>query len=184
MESIQVLNDYIIHEYTMGILPYYSDHGELYSIVLEQYRVVKVALSPIKIMNDSCIFYGSDMDGRKASAHSIFAGKKMMPVLVSEKYKLCMIPVCSPYKPKCVWIAYQHVLDVIDDNGQALILFTNHNKAKVELTKRTLQTKLGVAARLVSTYDLRYERIIAGSRRSSVAEETTLYKIDPEKFRE
>jgi len=184
MENECIEKEYIIHEHTMGILPYYTVNGELYSLVLEKYRVIKVAMKPLRIIDESCMFYGSSRKGRTESAHSILSGKKMLPVMISLTHKLCMIPICSPLKSNCVWLAYQHVMKTFDNSkGQAQVLFTNYNRMNINITKKTLLTKLDIAGRLISTYDFRYNHLNGHSEKNMIAEDVEAYQIDPEKFK-
>lgn len=183
MDNGIVEEAYIINEYTMAILPYYTSDGDLCSIVLDKYRVMRVAKSPKKIVKDSCIFYGSDMNGRMISASAILPSKKMVPIMISVAHKLCMVPLSSPHATKCIWIAYQHVIDIFPSKDQSIILFTNYKKAKVEVTRKTLDTKLDIAARLVSTYDIRIERMGEQYNHHMIVEEAETYSIDPERFK-
>lgn len=184
MENECIEKEYIIHEHTMCILPYYTVNGELYSLVLERYRAVKVAMKPLRIIDESCMFYGSSRKGRTESAHSILSGKKMLPVMISLTHKLCMIPTCSPLKSSCVWLAYQHVMKTFENSkGQAQVLFTNHNRMNITITKKTLLTKLDIAGRLISTYDFRYNNINDLSEKNTIAEDYEAYVIDPKKYK-
>lgn len=177
-----IQSEYIINEHTMAILPFYSETGELHSKVIEKYKVLIVTKSPKVITNDSCMFYGSDMLGRRKSASSILIAKKMLPIMISETHKLCMVPLSSPNQPKCVWVAYQHALDLSSEKDQTFILFPNQKKVKVGVTRKTLSRKFDIAGRLVSTYDIRRQRISTLNQKETVAEEPEIYKIDDEKF--
>lgn len=178
----KVEKEYIINEFTMAILPFYSDNGELQSKVIEKFRVILVAKTPKVIINESCIFYGGDLLGNMKSASSILIGKKMLPIMISVTHRICMVPLSSPHRPKCVWIALHHVLRVSAERDQAYILFPNQKKVKVDLTEKTLNQKFNVAGRLVSIYDDRKEPMSGYHQKEVAAEQQETYSIDYEKF--
>ncbi|WP_226670430.1 competence protein ComK [Metabacillus litoralis] len=179
-------DQYIIHEYTMAVLPFYTENGVLHSLVYEKYRIIEVYKSPKMIIQDSCHFYGSSLIGRVDSALTILKKKRMIPILISESHNICMIPLSAFKKQACVWIAYKHVVDIMSMKNGAIITFSNHEKVKVELTKMTLERKLDIAGRLVSTYDLRNENIKQLHKHQFIAEDIDAYVVvsefDGERF--
>ncbi|UGB30653.1 competence protein ComK [Metabacillus sp. B2-18] len=181
MEKIQnnllelTQDTYIIYENTMAILPIYTETADLHSLVIERYRVVRVPRSPKKIIEESCDYYGCSMSGRKQSALTILKGKKMIPILISRMDSLCMVPLCSPESPNCIWVANQHVLKISVVQNKTIIHLNNHKKIKVELSRMALEAKLGTAALLVNTYELRKKEMADLTKKDMVAEEGKVY---------
>ncbi|MBD1383114.1 competence protein ComK [Metabacillus arenae] len=167
---------YTIWGETMAIIPIYSEYGELHSIVIEIYRIIKVKISPKQIIEESCDYYGCTMSGCLESAQNILKGKKMLPVLISKVDKLCMIPIISADNPDNVWLSYKHIFDVIADGKNSTAVLSNYKKVKLEISKETLNTKIEKAGHLICTYDLRSERLKETYKQHLIAEQETIYQ--------
>lgn len=173
---------YIIMEDTMAILPCFTSTGHLNSTVLEEYQEIHVETDPFALVDGSCDYYGSDLAGRLKSAQTILKGKRMLPALISERNKVCMVPSCSPYSPECIWLSYKHILEVVKIGNQSIVLFTNYQKLELDITRGTLDTKLDMAARLISTHDIRQSRISDLYKKQAVAETPCFYNFRNEEF--
>jgi competence protein ComK len=173
---------YIINENTMIILPWYSKHAYLKSTVLEEYQEIDANESPLTLIEKSCDYYASDLNGRLQSASTIFKGQRMLPVLISETNRICMVPTCSPYKPECVWLSYKHVKDIIPKEARAIVILSNYQKVELDITRDALETRLLRAARVVSTHVYRQEQMTDLYKMQVVAEEASLYTLKKDSF--
>lgn len=168
---------YIINESTMIILPWYSKHAYLNSTILEEFQEIDTGESPLTLLEHSCDYYGSDLNGRLRSASMILTGQRMLPVLVSETNRICMVPTCSPYNPECVWLSYKHVKDIVPKEARSVVVFSNYQMVELDITRDTLETKLSKASRVITTHDYRQEQMMDHYRRQFVAEEASLYML-------
>ncbi|MBO1511878.1 competence protein ComK [Metabacillus bambusae] len=166
---------HIINENTMALIPKYTKLAELHSTVFEKYKVENVSRSPLDIVEDSCDYYGSDLSGRINSAQKILKGQRMLPVIISEVNKYCMVPLCSPKNTNCIWLAYKHVIDIVPKGNHSIIIFSNQKKLKLEINRVVLEDKLNKGARLISTYDIRQEQATDLYKMNVVAEKASLY---------
>jgi competence protein ComK len=173
---------YIIKENTMIILPWYSMHAYLKSTVLEEYQEIDANESPLTLVENSCDYYGSDLKGRLQSASTILKGQRMLPVLISETNRICMVPTCSPYKPECVWLSYKHVKDIIPKEERAIVILSNYQTVELDITRDALETRLLRAARVVSTHGYRQEQMTDPYKMQIVAEEANLYTLKKDSF--
>lgn len=163
------LEKYIIKDETMALKPMYNN-GALHSQALCQYDLKLVTISPYKIVKDSSIYYGCDLEGINNSAKEILKDQRILPLVISQVNQFCMIPLSSPRRTDCIWIAYHHVIDIIADKNESIIVFTNYNKLRVPISRGTLQDKLNKSARLITTYRQRHSHIADLYRMSGVAE--------------
>ncbi|TXC82226.1 hypothetical protein FS935_21260 [Metabacillus litoralis] len=161
---------YIIKDETMGIKPVYANNGALHSQVLCQYDIKLVTIRPYQIVKDSSIYYGCDLEGINNSAKEILKDQRMLPAVISQVNQFCMIPLSSAKSDDCIWISFHHVIDIIADKNDSIIVFTNHNKLRVPISRGTLQDKLNKSARLITTYSQRQSHIADLYRMSGVAE--------------
>jgi competence protein ComK len=169
---------YIINESTMIILPWYSKHAYLNSTILELYQEVDVNAGSLAIVDQSCIYYGSDLKGRLHHASMILKGQRMLPVLISESNRICMVPTCSPYKPECVWLSYKHVKDIVPKENRTVVILSNNQHVELDITRDALETRLSRAARVVSTQGYRQEQMTDLYKMQVVAEEANLYTLN------
>ena len=175
MQKVVEANTYIIKKDTMAILPWYTKNADPYSYVLERFEVKNIAQKPRTITERSCEYYGSDFSGRVKAAAKILKGKRMLPMLISESNKICMVPLGSPTKPECIWLSLQHVVATIAKGAQTIVIFSNNQKLELDIEKDLLEAKLNKAARLMHTYQLRQERINNYYKGQFLAEEESLY---------
>ncbi|MDQ0231385.1 competence protein ComK [Metabacillus malikii] len=173
---------YIIHENTMCVMPFYNDTGVLCSQILEVYKEIEVKESPSTIVARSIDYFGGALQGRLQSAGGILIGQKLLPVMISEKYKTCMVPTCSPAKPENSWISYKHVRSIVPKGNQSIITLTNYSQIVVDVTRDTMERRLDKAARLLTTYEIREEKILDEVKTSYIAEPQFAYNLENEHF--
>lgn len=176
-EHVKKDEEAIITEDTMAIFPKYTDTGHLHSIVLGQYQVKYVTKRPTSIVHDSCMYFGSDLNGRMNSAKSVLKRQRMLPILISESFKYCMVPLSSPKNPECIWLAYKHVLDVVPKENHSIVIFSNQKKVELKISRKTLEEKLNKGARLMNTYLFRQEKITDLYRLNMIAEDG-MYSVE------
>ena len=177
MQKVVDVNTYIIMEDTMAIIPKYTKNAELHSYVLEKYQVKNVSQKPLTIVKRSCDYYASDLSGRLKAASTILKGKRMLPVLISESNRICMVPLCSPHRPECIWLSLRHVVDIIPNGNQSIVIFSNYQRLELDIARDVLETKLDKAARLMHTYQIRQEKVTDHYKMNYIAEEVSLYSI-------
>ncbi|MBZ5753677.1 MULTISPECIES: competence protein ComK [Metabacillus] len=177
LKEVVEKNTYIIKEDTMAILPWYTNDAELRSHVLERFQIKNVAQKPLTIVKGSCHYYASDLSGRLKAASTILKGKRMLPVLISESNRICMVPLGSPSKPECIWLSFRHVVDIIPNGTQSIVIFSNNQRLELDITRDLLEAKLDKAARLLHTYQIRQENVTDHNKMQILAEEASLYSI-------
>ncbi|WP_299093882.1 competence protein ComK [uncultured Metabacillus sp.] len=182
-------NEEIITEATMALIPKYElGTGNLHCTILGQYGVKEVKQNPLAIVKESCIFYGSDFKGSINSARKILRKQRNLPIMVSLTFKLCMIPLSSPMKEDCSWIALRHVEETFSNRENSIILFSNGQQLNVNISWKVLEDRINKAGRLISTYDYRYEKMkdlyitsmVAEGREDDLfSEQESLYRVQP-----
>ncbi|MDQ0227204.1 competence protein ComK [Metabacillus niabensis] len=172
-----VEDPYIIHENTMLITPFYTEQAYLHSHVMEVYQEIQVKENPRKIVMNSLEYFGADLPGRNQSAGGILRNQRLLPVLISERSKMCMIPTCSPTKSENCWISYRHVRSIDPKGNRSIVTLENHKRVELNITRDTLERRIEKAARLVDTYEIRYQKITDLYRSQIIAESQTIYKI-------
>jgi competence protein ComK len=99
MESYEINSD------TLAIIP----KNENESIVYESDNKYVVKESVDKIMEDSCLYFGSNFEGRKASSARILNLTHKLPILVEESNSIIFFPTASPRLASCSWISLNNI---------------------------------------------------------------------------
>ena len=108
-------------------------------------KEVEYPLSSRKIMNQSCICFGSTLDGRLEGIGELTGIKYKAPVLVSEYQRIIMFPTLSHKENECAWISLLHVVDVIPNDKGVTIMFTDGSIGEFNVSKYILQNQMAKA---------------------------------------
>lgn len=126
MSKMIVLTDYVISRRTVAILPIRMN-GELYSKVAEEDCEFIVMKKPLVIMEDSCSYYGSSLDGRTKGSKAVTGYKYKAPIVIEQANELYFFPTTSPINPHCTWISYSHIARKESaGNSTTKVIFTNN----------------------------------------------------------
>ena len=119
------LEDYIINCETLLIMPY----GEKMSKVYEYDEILIVSLDVITIIKNSCLYFGSSLNGRQAGTKALMNSDVKVPIIVEDSCNIIMFPTNSHRNPNCYWISYNNLLKYSKSgNGNSLLYFKQNNK--------------------------------------------------------
>ena len=135
---------YEISNGTLAIVP--EKEG---SIVYEDDEQYNIGETPFKIMEDSCMYFGSSYNGRKESAREILGAEYKVPILVEDSDNLIVFPTTSPLSSDCVWISLKRIKNFEKIDGyNTKIIFDNNKEIIVPCSYRTVENQVSRAARL------------------------------------
>lgn len=125
------MNSYEINNSTLCIVPI----DENKSCVYEFDNKYIVNMSVIKIIERSCLFFGSTFLGRKEGSCNLLNSQHKVPILIEESSEIIFFPTASPNNTNCIWISYNNFegIDRIDSKFSRLY-FKNQNEFKVEVS--------------------------------------------------
>ncbi len=91
-----------------------------------------------------CLVHGSSMEGRRESFRYYTGAVQKIPVLVSEKPVILLMPTMSPERnPDCLWISYEEILKVSRlDDWHMKILFTDGTEITAEVSPKVLRLQM------------------------------------------
>lgn len=138
------MKNYEVNVETLAILP----HGESKSKVIEKNQTFLVDLTPIKIIDDSCKFFGSSYEGRFNGTKSMIGISHKAPIIIEESKKIIFFPTSSPRLQGCSWIALNNVEKYIKCNGDTIIKFSCGKDIKLELSYGIVDNQVLRATRL------------------------------------
>ncbi|MGN1390325.1 MAG: competence protein ComK [Bulleidia sp.] len=98
----------------------------------------------LRLIAEWCLAHGSSIDGRRESFRYYTGAVQKIPVLVSEKPLILLMPVLSPERnPDCLWISYEEILKVkAPDDWHMNILFTDGTAITAEVSPKVLRLQM------------------------------------------
>lgn len=119
------------------------------TIVYEEGEKTKtVNKTPYKIMEDSCAYYGSTLDGRKMGAANLLSNSYKLPVVVEDANNIIFFPTKSPRKKDCIWVSLNNIRDYYPQKDYIVIEFNNGKKIKIKESYQIIDSQILKATRL------------------------------------
>lgn len=137
--------NYIINEKTQALTFIESNYYR--TKIYEEDDIIYKKETPLMILENSCLHYGSSLDGRKQAAKRILNMNSKLPVSIKPHGGLFFLPTTSHRNKECVWFSYSHVDDyweyedklaVILNNKQVIFVDISYNQFDLQM-KRTSQ---------------------------------------------
>lgn len=98
------------------------------------------------ILNESCISYGSSLNGRIKGSKWALKSKYKLPIVVSEKEKLVFFPVKEMGKE--IWVNFEMINDVKRYKDSVKVEFKNGLKVDINVSYTVFNNQVLKASRL------------------------------------
>lgn len=127
----------------MALLPRFDDYANLHTIVMEETGAFIVPLSPLKLIDESCRYYGSSYAGRLEGVKRVMGITKKAPIAISVELSIFFFPHESPQNESCVWLSHTHI-EALEkkDKQNTVVYFSNGESIVVPASKNQLETKV------------------------------------------
>ncbi len=139
--------NYEINKDTLAILP-----GEKGSKVMEIDNDYEVDFTPYEVMEHSCIYFGSSLDGRLNGTKSILGTIYKSPIMVEESKNIIFFPTKSPNLESNVWVSLNNIKDYERDKEGTKIEFKNNKQIIVDIPYLSFENQVLRATRLESIF--------------------------------
>ena len=150
MADFMVVEEYEWNPDSLLMKSYYQD-GHLLAHVYEKERELLVRQKPKDVIDYSCQYYGTSLEGNQKGASIVTNYKKKLPVVICKELNLVVFPSSSPSKDTCYWIDYSSIKDFYKSTPhKTCILFNNHVEIEVPMSVASFNTQYGRAAVLQS----------------------------------
>ena len=145
------MDTYEINKDTLAILP----KNENESIVYENDNRYEVKESVDKIMEDSCLYFGSNFEGRKAGSARLLNLTHKLPILVEESNSIIFFPTSSPRLAKCSWISLNNIDHYEKYNKGSKLVFKDGQSIILPMSYGMLDNQVLRSSRLQYLINLR-----------------------------
>lgn len=141
------MENYEINEETMAVLPINEHCSKIYEID----SVFYVNKGTTAIMEDSCLYFGSTLDGRRKGTQDMIGVNYKAPIIVEESKEMIFFPTSSSRYHDSVWISLKHIHNYYMENNFLVIEFENQQKVYLKYSYGIIDNQILRATRLEST---------------------------------
>ncbi len=150
------MNEYEINAQTLAIIPI----GEEKSKVIEVNGDFIINASPIKIVDDSCKFFGSSYEGRFSGTKTLTGISHKSPIIVEESRKIIFFPTKSPRLNTCIWLSFNNISDYDGDGKDSVVRFSCGKTLRLHTSYTILDNQVLRSTRLESVLGKRLQNFL------------------------
>lgn len=103
-----------------------------------------------EIMEESCSYFGSSLDGRKKGTNSLIGVTYKAPIIVEETQDLIFFPTSSPKLKNCSWLRSNKIKCYYYKNNHLVVEFKNGDKILLNVSYDAINNQILRATRLES----------------------------------
>ena len=126
---MEELENYEINIDTLLIIPISNGMSKVYEYGGE-YIVKK---TPLKIIENSCLFFGSSYEGRKEGTKSLIGIDMKVPIIIEDSKNIIFFPISSCIRENSIWVSFQNIIKYSKkDDFSTLLVFKNNYKITIQ----------------------------------------------------
>ena len=144
------MDSYEINKNTVALIP-----KENKTIVYEVDNSFVVNKPPLKIVEESCEYFGSSLEGRQTGTSALVGFTHKVPVIIEESFDLIYFPTVSPKNSECSWLAYSHIFKPDKFKDKTIIELKNGKKILVDVSTAIIDSQLYRCSRLKDVLQMR-----------------------------
>ena len=132
------MKDYNINKNTLALMPY----GKNKTLVFEKHKYYIVNQKVNKLMDESCRYNGSTIEGRAKGTESLTGISYKAPIIVKEEESIIFFPTCSPRLKECSWINAGNISNIYKKNDRCLVEFYNKETLEFDISYNIMNNQL------------------------------------------
>jgi competence protein ComK len=101
-----------------------------------------------EIMEDSCEYFGSSLEGRKRGTEKLIGVHYKAPIIVEESNNIIFFPTSSPRLGTCSWLRFSCIDQYYYQNHNLIVEFKNGAKIVLDTTYGVVDNQILRSARL------------------------------------
>jgi competence protein ComK len=141
MDSIANIKNYIVTKHTFLLES--KQHGKkLHTIIHDQRGTFEVAMSPLRVIKNSCKAYGSNYRFSQENSKELLTRlqKHKLPIVVGSDFgkPLILFPIFSPSAKHNMWIVYNNVISMSTHSVNVAVILKNSEEYDLPINKNTL----------------------------------------------
>ena len=136
---------YEINDETIAILTIDKNYSEVYE--MNDHYIVEQPSN--KIMEDSCRYFGSSLEGRRKGTEYMIGVNYKAPIIVEESKEIIFFPTSST-RENSNWIGLKYIKSYYRDGDVIFIVFENGTKIAIKTSYGIIDNQVLRATRLES----------------------------------
>ena len=152
------MDSYEINRDTVELIP----KDENTTIVYEVDNSFVINKPTLQIVEESCEYFGSSLEGRQIGTSSLVGFTHKVPVIIEESFDLIFFPTQSPRNEDCAWLSYEHIFKPDPFKDKTILELKNGKKIIVDVSTPVIHNQLYRCSRLKET--LAYRKIDKNSQ--------------------
>ena len=147
------MKDYEINNETLAIIPV----SLVKSLIIEKTNEFIVEKNAVKIIDNSCKYFGSSLNGRHDGTKNLIGVSHKAPIIIEETKNIIFFPTNSPRIESCNWISLRNICEFKRKDNKSLIIFNNGYNLEIDISYGSLENQILRATRLESVLRIRKE---------------------------
>lgn len=140
------MKNYEINDETLAIIPVSENQVKVYELE-DSFFVDNQAT---QIMEESCRYFGSSLDGRRKGTETMIGVNYKAPVIVEESKEIIFFPMSSTRAHDTIWIGLKHIRTYYRTGKGITIEFQNGKKLTLDVSFGIVDNQILRATRLES----------------------------------
>lgn len=151
------MKDYDINVGTLAIIPLDEDSTKI--VEVDNEFVVKE--NSMKIIDNSCRYFGSSYGGRLAGTKDMIGVNYKAPIVIEDSKSIIFFPLSSPRSDECFWISFKNVesYEKVPDENKTIVKFTSGLTLTLPISHFSFSNQLLRSSRLENVLNLRKNRL-------------------------
>ena len=116
--------------------------------VLEKTHEYIITKSTYEVMDNSCAYYGSSLDGRIKGTKMILGSNYKLPIVIEEKNDIIFFPTTGSNNGNCSWVSLNHIQKYEPYKGYTKVKFYDGKTIVLKMSCPSFETQLFRAMRL------------------------------------
>lgn len=150
------MNEYEINAQTLALIPIKENKTK----VIEMNKEFMVYLPCKEIIDNSCKFFGSSLEGRVNGTKTLTGITHKAPIIIEESKKIIFFPTKSSRTSTCCWISYNNILKYERLSNGVLITFSCGKQIKLGISYTIIDNQILRSTRLESVLTKRINEFI------------------------
>lgn len=150
------MTDYEINYETLLIMPFNNGKSKIYEFDRE-FIINRISND---IINDSCLFFGSTLEGRREAVKNILGIDLKVPILIEDTRNIIFFPTANCIHKNAIWISYQNLLKYHKfDEFSTVLCFRNNKQITVNVRYNIIDNQVIRCMKLESLLNKRRQFI-------------------------
>ena len=130
--------NYEVNSNTLAIVPFFNRKTK----IIEGNRDYIVEGTPYQVMEHSCEYFGSSLEGRQKGTQKLIGVSYKAPVIVEETKDIIFFPTSSPRHKTCSWLRSSKIDNYYYSGNKLIVQFKNGEKVVIDASYGVIDNQL------------------------------------------